>query len=481
MKKTLALFIFVCIGILMTGCKQTPVEKTCEEDPTQAKCKEEEVKYDFKGKDFIIMANNPQTADPFSDSFEGLYQREKQANQRRVEEKYNINIKYVGYPAEASWGTARDNFIINSEVTGQSTAHIYNISSSSIPVLATAGAIAPVGDYYEKYANQQFMDYKKDFVKFKDEFYGYDDSYPYADFGLYYNQDLLEELGYAPNHPTNMWLDDEWTWDNFETFIKELNTKLDQQSGEYPMGGKLHDWADGMVPANGGHYLNESLEIGVASPETMYALEKLAEMYAIPGMWINEVDYAYSTEENFKQGKVVFNPGAHWHLFSPSRMGDEDRNFAIGFVPFPKGKHVVDGTAEYKAISQIWGPATFVYSSSYEDTPEGYEHIMFTTETLHMIHSELLYFGDLDDTFVDLSIDFLKYYADDESVDAHLEVLDKAHNEMLYGLGVDAFGWEADSYIMQINNAIKENNVRAQMTILADEMKDSIDSLFDSE
>lgn len=479
MKKVLALTIFAFVGLFMTGCNDTTVqEKTCEEDPTQPKCSEE-VKYDFGGRDFIIMANNPQTADPFSDSFEGLYQREKQKNQRSVEEKYHIKVKYVGYPAEATWGSARDNHIINNEITGQAAAHVYNISSSSIPVLATAGAIAPVGDYYNDYANEQFLEYKKEFVKYKDDYYGYDDSYPYVDQGLYYNQDLLNELGYAPNYPTDMWLKDEWTWDTFESFIKELNTKLDQQAGEYPMGGKFHDWSDGMVPANGGYYLNGELEVGVTSPETTFALQKLAEMYAIPGMWINEVDAAYSTEENFKQGKVVFNPGAHWHLFSPSRMGAKDRPFDIGYVPYPKGKHVVEGTAEYKGISQIWGPATFVYSSSYEDTPDGYEKVMFTTKTIYMIHSELLYFGDLEDTFIDLSIDFKKYYADDESVQAHRQVLNKVQNEMLYGLGEDAFGYEPECFVNQIDKAIRENSVRAQMTILAEDMKESIKTLFE--
>ncbi|QVK18352.1 hypothetical protein KHQ81_01150 [Mycoplasmatota bacterium] len=488
MKKISLFLLVICVSVFITGCTEKKVEtttttesKSCEEDPNQAKCSEdgkEENNYDFQGKDFIIMANNPKTADPFSDTYEGLYQREKQENQKRVEEKYHVKVKYVGYPAKASWGTPRDNYIINSEVTGQAAAHIYNISASSIPVLASAGAIVPIGEYYDKYAHDQFMQYKKEFVKFKDEYYGYDDSYPFTDIGIYYNQELLEELGYTPNKPSQMWRDGEWTWDNFEAFIKELNTKLDNQNGEYPMGGKVYDWTDGMVPANGGFYLDDSLEIGVENPETIEALEKLAEMYAIPGMWISEVDNAYSTEENFKQGKVVFNPGAHWHLFDSSRMGEA--NFDIGFVPFPKGKHVVDGTAEYKTITQIWGAATYVYSSSYDDVPEGYEHMMLSTETIHMIHSELLYFGDLQDTFIDLSIDFLKYYADEESVNAHLDVLDKAHNEVLYGLGIDAFGLEDDSCIVLLNKAVKENNVRATMKIMSENMKESIENMFNN-
>ncbi len=476
MKKVWLLFAAIFMSVLITGCtgeEETTTEgtTTCTDDSC-----DEEINYDFQGKDFIIMANNPITADPFSDSYEGLYQREKQEKQRSVEEKYNIKVKYVPYPAEASWGTARDNYIINAEVTGQPGAHIYNVSASSIPILASAGAIVPIDEYFDEYAHEQFLEYKKEFVKFKDHYYGYDDSYPYVDIGLYYNQDLLEELGYVPNKPSQMWLDDEWTWENFETFVKELNTKLDQQSGEYPMGGKVSDWADGTVPANGGYFLNDSLEIGVDNPETIKALENLAELYTIPGMWINEVDYAYSTEENFKQGKVVFNPGAHWHLFDQSRMGDT--NFDIGYVPYPKGPHVVDGEAEYSLITQIWGAATYVYSGSYDDVPEGYEHMVFSTETIHMIHSELLYFGDLEDTFIDLSIDFLKYYADEESVDAHFEVLDLAHNEMLYGLGPDAFGWGNDSCIQMITNSVINNNVRAEMTNLTEKMEDLIDTMF---
>jgi maltose-binding protein MalE len=465
------------MSTIITGCKKdvTTTNSNTTTVCTDESC-EEEILYDFQGKEFLIMSNNPVTADPFSDQFEGLYQREKQENQQRVEEKYNIKVKYIPYPASASWGVPRDNYIINSEVTGQPGAHIYNLSASSIPVLASAGAIVPVGQYYEKYAHEQFLTHKKDFVKFKDEFYGYDDSYPFVDVGLYYNQDLLEEMGYAPNKPSQMWLDGEWTWENYESFVKEINTKLDETSGKYPMGGKVSDWADGMVPANGGYFLNDELEIGVDNPETITALENLAEIWGIPGMWISEVDSAYSTEENWKQGKVIFNPGAHWHLFEPSRMGST--NFKIGYVPYPKGPDVVAGNAEYKQITQIWGAATFVYSGSYQEVPAGYEHLVFSTEVIYRIHSELLYFGDLDDTFIDLSIDFLKYYADEESVDAHLDVLNKAQNEILYGLGEDAFGWQSDSCIQMIVSSIKDNNVRAQMTTLTQKMEGLIETMF---
>ncbi|QVK18369.1 hypothetical protein KHQ81_01240 [Mycoplasmatota bacterium] len=488
MKKNLLLLLFISISLCLVGCNKTETKttttstttstsKSCEEDPNQEKCVEE-VKYDFQGKDFIIRVNDPNKADPFSDSFEGLYQREKQENQRRVEEKYHIKVKYVSYSPNPSWGVPRDNWIINSEITGQPGAHVYNIPASSIPILAAAGVIAPLGEYYDKYADAQFVENKKEFVKFKDEFYGYDDSYPFTNFGLYYNQDLLVELGYEPDYPTKMWEEGEWTWENFEAFVKELNTKLEPQDGEYPMGGILYDWAYGMVPANGGYFLNDALESGVKTPETIEALENLAELYAIPGMWINEVDYSLATEENFKQGKVVFNPGESWHAFDPSRMGE--RSFTdLGFVPFPIGNHVVDGTAEYKTLVSIWGPATFVYSSGYDDVPEGYEHMMFSTETIFMIHSELLYFGDLQDTFIDLSINFLKYYADEKSVNAHLNVIDKAYNEYLYGLGKDSFGWEESNFNVQINSAISNNNVRAQMTILDENMKSAMDSLFE--
>jgi len=481
MKKGLLLLVLIACVMIVVGCnKKSNTTTTNNGTTTNTDCPnnscEDEIQYDFGGKEFIIMANNPNTADPFNDNYEGLYQREKQENQKRVEQKYNIKVKYVPFPASASWGVSRDNFIINSEVTGQPQAHVYNIAASSIPVLATAGAIVPVGQFYDKYAHEQFLTYKKEFVKYKGDYYGYDDSYPYVDVGLYYNQTLLEELGYTPNKPTQMWLEGNWTWDTFEEFVRELNTKLDETQGKYPMGGKVNDWADGFVPSNGGFYLNDNLEIGVDRPETIAALEKLAELYNTPGMWVSEVDYAYSTEEKWKQGNVVFNPGAHWHLFDPSRMGSA--NFEVGYVPYPKGPAVVNGTAEYRQITQIWGVATYVFSGSYQDVPEGYERFVFSTEAIFKIFSELMYFGDLEDTFVDLSIDFLKYYADEESVDAHLQVLDKAYNEMLYGLGEDAFSWATDSCLSMIVNSIKERNVRAQMTILRTKMEGLIEAKF---
>lgn len=476
MKKTWMLIVLAFVCVFITGCnKPAEQSKSCEEDPNQEKC-QEEVKYDFQGKEFKIMVNS-QLSDPFSDTYEGLYQREKQENQRRVEEKYNIKVKYVTYKPNPSWGVPRDNYIINSEIAGQAPAHVYSIPTSAIPALAAAGAIAPVGQYYDKYADDQFLKYKKSFVKFEDDYYGYDDSYPYTNCGLYYNQDILNELGYDPDYPTKKWHDGEWTWDTFQSFVKELNTKLNED--EYPMGGILYDWAYGMVPANGGYFLNDSLESGLNSPETIEALDNLAGLYAIPGMWINNADFAYSTEPSFTKGKVVFNPGESWHVYDPSRMGAKERNFDIGFVPFPKGNHVVNGDSEYKTLVSMWGPATYVYSGSYQDVPEGYENVMFSTETIYMIHSELLYFGDVEDTLIDLSINFLKYYANQDSVDAHLQVIDKAYNDLFYGLGEDSFGWEDNNFNVQINNAISSNSVRAKMTILEGNMKKAIESMFE--
>ncbi|MDF2698478.1 MAG: putative carbohydrate transporter-like, substrate-binding component [Haloplasmataceae bacterium] len=481
MKKTLLLIIFLCFGMFLISCDKAENEKSCEEDSSQSKCQTntttEEEKFNFNGKDFIIMVNNPQLADPFSDSFEGLYQREKQESQRAVEEKYNIKVVYKSYEPNPSWGVPRDNFIINYEITGQPQAQVYSIPTSSIPTLASAGVIAPVEAYYEEYAHEEFA-IKQHFLKFKEHYYGYDDGYPHTNFGLYYNQNLLEELGYAADYPTQLWEDGEWTWTKFESFVKELNTKLNEQNGQYPMGGILYDWAYGMVPANGGYFLNDAFETGVNTPETIGALENLAGLYAIPGMWSSTVDFSYATEENFKKGKIVFNPGESWHTFDVSRMGGRDFK-DLGFVPFPKGKQVVDGNAEYKTLVSIWGPATYVFSSNYDDTPEEYKHVRYSTETIFRIFTELMHFGDVQDTFIDLSVNFLKYYADEASVDAHMSVIDKAYNEYFMGLGENSFGWSASNYNVQINTAISSNNVRAQMTMLDENMKAAISAMLE--
>lgn len=480
--KKLGLFITLCLlSMVLASCTKGQ-EKTCQENPNQPKCltsttttTEEEIKYDFGGKEYIIMVNNPNYADPFSDEFEGLFQRERQENQRRVEEKYNIKVVYKSFYPNPSWGVERDNFIINYEITGQPQAHVYNIPTSSIPILAMNEVIAPVGKYYEKYAHELF-EYKKPFVKFKDNYYGYDDIFPNTNFGLYYNQDLLEELGYPKDYPTQLWLQGEWTWSTFESFVKELNNKLDEREGEYPMGRRADDWAYGSVPANGGFFVNNSFEIGVNSKETLEALEKLASLYASPGMWSSTVDFSYATEENFKKGKIAFNPGESWHTFDISRLGGKE--FAnLGFVPFPKGDQVVNGNAEYRTLVSIWGPETYVFTASFENTPEEYKHMIFSTEIIFKIFTELRYFGSVEDTYIDLSIHFLKYYADEASVDAHMSVIDKAYNDYFMGFGEDSFGWGAHHYNVQISNAIKQNNVRQQMTILEQNIRNAIELL----
>ena len=61
------------------------------------------------GQDFVIMVNKASTTDPRSESYLGNWKQEKIARIEYVEEKYNINVVYKTYPADAVFGGGREN------------------------------------------------------------------------------------------------------------------------------------------------------------------------------------------------------------------------------------------------------------------------------------------------------------------------------------------------------------------------------------
>ncbi|MFA7561395.1 MAG: hypothetical protein WCY80_04775, partial [Candidatus Izemoplasmatales bacterium] len=199
------------------------------------------------GQDFVIMVNKASTTDPRSESYTGNWKQEKIAQIEYVEDKYNINVVYKTYPADAVYGGGRERFIITNSLNDTPQAHIYEMPSFSISVLAEGGAILPLDSLIEEYGNPGYWPEKAAFGTVLGQQYAYDDQYPLVGQGIYYNITLLEELlGEGQGTlPSELWLDGEWDWEAFEDISEQLLPGISSLGieGAAVIGGRPYNWA----------------------------------------------------------------------------------------------------------------------------------------------------------------------------------------------------------------------------------------------
>ena len=65
------------------------------------------------------MSGDPRENDPFIKDYTGGHALEKQTLQREVEERYNVKVTYVPYPANAAWGPSRVQARIEATIDGK--------------------------------------------------------------------------------------------------------------------------------------------------------------------------------------------------------------------------------------------------------------------------------------------------------------------------------------------------------------------------
>ncbi|TVP96378.1 MAG: extracellular solute-binding protein [Acholeplasmatales bacterium] len=471
MKKFFGLTLAFLMLFSLAACGLFGGDDPNDQDPTNGKT------IDLQGQDFIIFADSPLTADPRSDRYAGLNQDAKIALIAAVEAKYNINVVYRGFPSNATWGGARERWIINNVVTGSPAGHIYQVASTSVPTLARAGAILDLTDLIGQYGDPDFPESKKQFGRFLDGHYIYDDLLPLNTIGIYYNMDLLEELGYDKDLPSQMWLDGNWNWQTFETLAKDLDAAMSDREDHYVIGGRTYNWSYSMIHANGGFIVNDQLDVGVLEQEGLAAVQFVADLYH-EVRWRSESSLSLTVEQEFVDGRVVFHNGEFWYAFNDARFGNRSFN-NLGFVPFPTGDHTAADLSNYSNMIQF-GPASYVISRGYEkeNIPVGFEDFFIHDELIFQIWSEMQYFGDPEDALLEFELGLLSYYGSDLSVEAHMDVIQKLSNDLFYSFGADAYGQIEGSMMLLFESSVKQNNVRETMEIVRPILEQLIEERF---
>ncbi|HBP26162.1 MAG TPA: hypothetical protein DD618_04350 [Acholeplasmatales bacterium] len=432
------------------------------------------------GQDFIIMVNKASSTDPRSESYTGSWKAEKIAAIDAAEKKYNVKVVYETYPADAVWGGGRERYITTNSINNTPQAHIYEMPSYSIAVLAEGGAILPLDALIEKYGNPGYWPEKAAFGTVLGKQYAYDDGYPLVGQGLYYNIDLLERyLGEGQGTlPSDLWMAGEWDWEAFQNICDQLLPSISalEVEGAAVMGGRPYNWLYQMLGANGVHVVTSELKSELATQASIDTFTYLNGLCSTPGMWEYEsAALSNATCPQFKGGNIAFHNGEPYWLYDATKwLG---YTFRMGYVPYPTGPNTNADLSNYY-VNEVYGKTSYMVSSSYslDKVPAGYENIAFHEETIFRIWSDMQYFPAIDpetgfvstteivDEWVFNTLEL--YYSDANnyvSIDAHKSVMFKGYPDYFYSLYWARSQDPTKSFMLELQTAIISGSIRDEM------------------
>lgn len=306
----------------------------------------------------VILVLPKSSYDPFDDGYSASDQRIRQQQEREVEKNYQIQIEYQDWDNSAPWGPDRVKYIKDKGPNGELQSkdqYIINIASSWIPTLVGANCLAELYDmstqtgifaevgyeevepglwdgtnhtYHQDMTNNQV-------TSSANKVYGYIQGNVHPDYFMYFNVELIEEMGME--NPAELWFKGKWTWSTFESYANELQTKLAAKGSEYKAlamgypefligsvastGGSIATPGDGMTPPM----------LNLTSTSTLNrfsAIQRLTTSNLYDGSrGVSDV------ATSFAAGQSVFHHGDLWFLGDTTRFGVCD--FEIGCVPYP--------------------------------------------------------------------------------------------------------------------------------------------------
>lgn len=300
------------------------------------------LEFDMQGYKIVIMnaSSDLHSIDPNLDGYVAIDKAAKKAAWKAVEQAFNCDLSVEAYPDTATWGTARISYINDSVSAGAATADLYTVSSAWIAGFVEAGSALDVTEYYTKYGKSQMENAQKEAGTIQGKIYiastGTNKANSSVDLGLFYNYDKVVELGVKD--PAEMFNDGEWTYTNFEAWVKEVQAKLNAENGEYALGGhSLYYWT-GLTAAAGVKITDASLaEINVDSVQSKQAMEMMYGLVS-SGCVNPSADWAEGQGDNgFQDQRNVMTTGSMWFTTATNRWKDMwgEGNTNIAYVPFP--------------------------------------------------------------------------------------------------------------------------------------------------
>ncbi|VEU82814.1 extracellular solute-binding protein [Acholeplasma hippikon] len=395
--------------------------------------------------EIVIMHGAPNEIDPFDPSYTGKQQKERQDLQRKVEQELNVKVVYKPYPSNAAWGPSRVSAIVNASVSGTPLADIYWTTSDWTQQLAKGNAIVPLDKYFEKGLGENITEEAKQIGSYNGKVYAMMTGKPTVDVGLYYNMDLIEDLGIK--NPTEMYLEGNWTWSKFEAWAEQAQAALASKGDGYSaLGGVVGVWAQNMVPLNGGSLINTvTNRVAFHQQAALDTYDFLSKLYVDKGVFEQNGSYD-SGSAAWTSGNVLIHPGSFWFLNAENRW--KGLNFNLGFVPYPSSDTYKGGY-----VSRVSGLAVFNIAAGLSETKEELAFRVWNALQLWQTDEE---FRD------EFELTLISRLNDEKSVEAYLAIYDKTQLDLLNALGISQYD-TATGWMARINTGIKTKSSRTAM------------------
>ena len=307
--------------------------------------------WDGKGMKYTILVSPISEYDPFDAGYTatGNQKQIKQQHQRLVEQAYNIDIDYFEWATYAKWGPDRVAYInenyLSKEIFTMNNAYVVQIACSWIPTLVKNGSLASLfntetdtGLFAESNGVNEGDEYYiqdeayNQITNVNGNIYGYALGESHVDHMIYYNIDLVKEMGMED--PASLWFKGQWTLSNFEQWVKTGQTNISKTAkGKFVLDMGYPEFTIGLVASTGAKMTNSNpAQILFNKTNVTNIIEKLQQWDDLG--YYNAHGVADVTT-NFLNGETVLHSGSVWFLRNKDRFNPEVINFKVGAVPYP--------------------------------------------------------------------------------------------------------------------------------------------------
>ena len=298
---------------------------------------------DLQGYNIVLMASSSgNSMDPFLDGYTSSDKMYKQQAWREVESKYGCKITVDVFPADASWGPTRINWINSQAELGKAQADFMQVDPTWLKDLAASGALHATTTYFNKYGKNQMEPALKQAATYKGELYavsvGLPDTAVYPVNGIFYNYGLIQK--YKLESPAKLFNDGNWTYDDFVDWCLSAQAVLEDDM--WVVSGAPQIYWYGMAEASGVKIADTTtLQLNLTHQYSVDAIDSLKKI-VLGGAWDTAgIDFDEKVA-SFQNGKALMQCGQVWFVKSATRFpadlwGDDTQ---YGYVPFPYHQNV---------------------------------------------------------------------------------------------------------------------------------------------
>lgn len=278
---------------------------------------------------------------------------------RDVEQAFNCTLEVREYPADAPWGGARWNYIINQARLDAPQYDLYVVPDAQIPGFVNGGALVDLTDWYDAYGQNSMNAMSKQAGTYKGHLYSINTN----DLNVYnilgYNVGLwrkVNEHDSTIEEPAKMFNDGNWNTQTFVEYCGKVQNALNSLYGLDESGNPnyycLSGWPTyyfvGMVDRNGVGVADvrnlqmhiagdDETEVGNALRTICYELKAFDPKFNVDQSVVS-----------WTQGKSLFNTGDLWFIGANQGRWDSDMwgegTTEYGYVPFPAPMSVAKDT-----------------------------------------------------------------------------------------------------------------------------------------